>query len=193
MDASKNTTVNCELRELKLRTRAQSPPWWSLTGQGVPSSETLLWGWQSLAGYHSGSPACHGPLAHLWGCAGKVFNHVSEQSVYLCAHKTQAAERSLPLPPKALCKPSSWTKRGKPNQLICAKPSTVTAPLPVQQTSELEPFCALVQPQALSAEINLSQMPATTEQYPKMTVYSTKSLGATDALDLPRPLDLPKP
>lgn len=148
MDASKNTIANREFwGERKLHMRALSPPWRSLTcqapregsGQGVPSSETLLQGRQSLAGYRSGSPAHHGPLGHFWGCAGKFFYHVSYQSSYLRVRKTRAAERSLPLPPKGLCESSSWIKRGKTKQLIRAKPRTATAPLPVQQIENWSP------------------------------------------------------
>lgn len=41
-------------------------------------------------------------------------------------------------------------------------------------------FCTLLQPEAVSAEVNLSQMPARAEKCPKTTAYSAKSPGATD-------------
>lgn len=41
-------------------------------------------------------------------------------------------------------------------------------------------FGSLLQPEAVSAELNLSQMPAIAEKCPKTTACSAKSLGATD-------------
>lgn len=104
--------------------RALSPPCqflasqipWEGSGQGVPSTKTLLQGWQSLAGYHLGSPTHHGPLVHLWGRAGRFFYHISQQSFYLRAQNT-SCWKVPPSPSKGLTQTFQLASKRK-NQLI---------------------------------------------------------------------------
>lgn len=76
------------------------------------------------------------------------------------------------------CRPFRWVKRTN-NQGVKLAPGAAQR---AAHTAGCVPACfgSLLQPEAVSAELNLAQMPAIAEKCPKTTACSAKSLGATD-------------